>query len=193
MRWSSQQQLPKQRLSQQQSPQQQSPQQQSLIDPPHNCLKQWLPKQRLPRDSDRLNSDRLNSDRLNSACRSTPPLQISTFESLDILMGPPTKESNLAPHCSRFYATLEDSIKAELVRILSRSGTSQCRRFSLHCFSLSPNLWTEHCFGATTVPVSQMYGSNCCLQGQLCDLRLWFWLNPNLIGIRRITSKSHHE
>ena len=27
--------------------------------------------------------------------------------------------------------------------------------------------------------------ANCCLQGKLCDHRLWFWLSRNLIGILR--------
>ena len=33
----------------------------------------------------------------------------------------------------------------------------------------------------------------CCLQGQLCDHCLWFWLRWNLTGICRITCESRHE
>ena len=33
---------------------------------------------------------------------------------------------------------------------------------------------------------------NCCLQGQLCDLRLWFWPIGKMIGIRRI-NKNHQN
>ena len=32
----------------------------------------------------------------------------------------------------------------------------------------------------------------CCLQGQLCDHRLWFWWSGNLIRICRITCESRH-
>ena len=50
--------------------------------PQQQSSQQWSPQQQSSLNSDCLNSDCLNSDRLNSDRRSTPPLQISTFESL---------------------------------------------------------------------------------------------------------------